>query len=101
MRDIRAPRILEQRRDDAIGVHALPHAGARPALALVGADHDTLADRPYQNGPRLRHAPPPAASEPFRFRVPATILRSTRVREGRTDKAISTARRRSGSSSRR
>src|SRR5439155_12454880 len=57
--DIRPPRIRQQRPHNAVGMHALAHAGPCPALAVVGAHHHALADRPHQNGALVRHGPPP------------------------------------------
>src|SRR5262249_27556063 len=78
------PRVREQRADNAVGVHALAHAGPRPALALVGAHHDALADRPYQDGSPVRHGPPPAdvvrtlmSSQPFRLSAPRLYVRGS------------------------
>src|SRR5206468_10929803 len=55
----RTPRMGKERPHNAVGVHALAHAGPGPALAVVGTRHDALADRAYQDGSLLRHGPPP------------------------------------------
>jgi len=55
--DLGTPSIRAQHAHDAIGVHALAHAGARPALPVVGTHHDALTDGADQNVPFTRHGP--------------------------------------------
>src|SRR5262249_31690441 len=67
--DLGAARVRAQHADDAIGVHALAHARARPALAVVGAHHDALTDRPDQDVSFARHGLPPRAYRSERCRL--------------------------------
>src|SRR5437867_9406169 len=62
-------------------MHALAHTGPCPALAVVRAHHDALADRPHQDGSLVRHGPPPDVVRTVSASSAATIRLSARLRD--------------------